>query len=56
MSQGRLVTGDVSLGGRIMWVEMLRGRIVGGWIVKVKAPNWQDLVVILAANSVPSGF
>ncbi len=33
MSQGRIVTADSSLGGRIVWVELLRGRFVGGRIV-----------------------
>jgi hypothetical protein len=33
MSQGRIVTADGLLGGRLVWVEMLRGRFVGGWIV-----------------------
>jgi hypothetical protein len=33
MSQGRIVTVDGSLGGRIVWVEMSRGRFVGGRIV-----------------------
>jgi hypothetical protein len=37
MSQGRIVTAGGSLGGRIVWVEMSRGRFVGGRIVK--APN-----------------
>jgi hypothetical protein len=33
MSQGRIVTADGSLGGRIVWVELSRGRFVGGQIV-----------------------
>jgi hypothetical protein len=33
MSQGRIVTADGSLGGRIVWVELSRGWFVGGQIV-----------------------
>jgi hypothetical protein len=33
MSQGRIVTADGMLGGRIVWVELSRGRFVGGRIV-----------------------
>ncbi len=31
MSQRRIVTADGSLGGRIVWVELSRDRLVGGW-------------------------
>jgi hypothetical protein len=34
MSQGQIATAGGSLGGKIVWVEMLRGRFVGGRIVK----------------------
>jgi hypothetical protein len=34
MSQGQIATAGGSLGRRIVWVEMLRGRFVGGRIVK----------------------
>jgi hypothetical protein len=33
MSLGRIVTADGSLGGRIVWVKLSRGRFVGGRIV-----------------------
>jgi hypothetical protein len=33
MSQGHIVTTDGSLGGWIVWVELSRGRFVGGRIV-----------------------
>ncbi len=33
MSQGRIVTADGLLGGRLVWVEMSHGRFVGGRIV-----------------------
>ncbi len=33
MSQGPIVTADGSLGGWIVWVELSRGRFVGGRIV-----------------------
>ncbi len=33
MSQGHIVTADGSLGGRIVWVELSRGRFVSGRIV-----------------------
>ncbi len=32
-SQGQIVTADSSWGGRIVWVELLHGRFVGGRIV-----------------------
>jgi hypothetical protein len=34
MSQRRIVTAQGSLGGQIVWVELSRGRFVGGRIVK----------------------
>jgi hypothetical protein len=32
MSQRRIATADGSLGGRIVWVELTRDRLVGGWM------------------------
>ncbi len=34
MSRGQIVSADGSLDGRIVWVELSRGRFVGGRIVK----------------------
>jgi hypothetical protein len=33
MSQGQIVTADGLFGGGIVWIELLRGRFVGGRIV-----------------------
>jgi hypothetical protein len=33
MSQGRIVTGDGTLGGWIVWIKLSRGRFVNGRIV-----------------------
>ncbi len=41
MSLGRLVTADGSFGGRIVWVELSRGRFVGG---RIQAPQYQHLL------------
>ncbi len=45
MSQERIVTAGGLLGGRIVWVEMSRGRFVGGRIVK--APEFSLFVLPL---------
>jgi hypothetical protein len=42
---GIIVTADGAFGGRIVWVKMLRGRFVGGRIVKV--PYNRNLGIIL---------
>jgi hypothetical protein len=49
---GAIVSAGGSLGGRIVWVKMSRGRFVGGRIVK--APD--QLVMYVAVVSPPIGL